>query len=168
MPFGWPTFQSEKFEHVTSIAVRTVAVLLSCVVVEHVAAANAANASPIRGENRWRWTGAPGDMRPLAIRLVRGTFRIVRRSGPVTVDMKVVATDGDPRLVRFDVMPGDTIVIFDVYPSRASDSWLECLPPSSDRGDFGSSDAQIKAVIHAPPSVPVSVEVMEQGAGPAS
>ena len=145
-----------------------VTIFIAALALPNTAAGDAASTVPACAEaavceRRWQWTGAAGDMRPLAIRLVRGTFRIVRRNGPVTVDMKVVAMAGDPGLVRFDVTTGKTIVIFDVYPSRAFASWRECLPASSERGDFESSHTQIEAVIHAPASLPVTVDVMEQG-----
>lgn len=109
----------------------------------------------------WKWTGPVGDSRPVTIRIVRGSYRIVRSEGPVTVAMKVHSAGGGPAPVKFDVENGDQLIISDVYPASGFRSWKECLPPPGARGDFWTSNAVIDAVIHAPQSVEVRVEVMD-------
>ena len=109
----------------------------------------------------WNWTGSIGDSRPVTIRIVRGSYRIIRDEGPVTVAIKVHSAGGGPVPVKFGVENGDQLIISDVYPASGFRSWKECLPPEDARGDFWTSDAIIDAVIHAPQSVEVKVEVMD-------
>ena len=112
-------------------------------------------------QGAWNWTGSTGDSRPVTVRIVRGSYRIVRGQGPVTVAMKVHSAGGGPAPLKFDVEDGDRLIISDVYPASGFRSWKECLPPQDARGDFWASDAVIDAVIHAPQSVEVRVEVMD-------
>jgi hypothetical protein len=147
---------------VTAIFVQIATIVLSGVIVGEAAAATPDCSGARPCESRWQWTGTPGDGRPISVEIVRGVVRIVRDEGPVTVEMKVVASSSDPRSVRFGIEQSDTITIFDTYPPRIFSSWRECLPPSGQRGDFESSDAVVEAVIHAPASVAVSVELMEK------
>jgi len=106
----------------------------------------------------WTWTGPNADHRPVKVRIVRGSYRIVRRDGPVFVAMRVRGGSGP---VGFTVDDKDRVTISDAYPSNPLPSWNECLPPVDGRGDFWASDAVIDAVIEAPPSVPVEVDVMD-------
>ena len=109
----------------------------------------------------WIWTGSKADRRPVTVRIVRGSYRIVRSDGPVLVSMRVRGHSLDPPTVRFAVEERDRVTISDVYPSSGLPSFKECLPPNDARGDFWASDAVIDAVIRAPALVPVEVEVMD-------
>jgi hypothetical protein len=109
----------------------------------------------------WRWVAAPGDRRPLHVRIVRGSYRIVRREGPASVTMHVRSPEGTSDPVRFEVQYGERVTISDIYPARIR-GMRECLPPQGERGDFWSSNAVIDAVIRAPESLEVEVDVMDQ------
>lgn len=123
--------------------------------------AAAAPAADGQGRQQWTWTSAEAGSRPLTVRIVRGSYRIVRRAGPVRVSMSVKSPLGNAAAVSFRVETGARVTISDVYPAGAVRTWKECLPPEDSRGDFWSSDAVIDALITAPPSVPVAVEVMD-------
>jgi len=121
--------------------------------------AGAAKAS-VGEQRQWIWRSGHA-LRPLTVRIVRGSYRIVRRPGPAVVSMSVFSPGGDPEAVHFSVDAGKSVTITDVYPRAALRSWKECLPPHDARGDFWASDALIEAVIEAPLSLPVTVEVMD-------
>ena len=122
-------------------------------------AAGAAKAT-VGDQRQWIWRSGQA-LRPLTVRIVRGSYRIVRRPGPAVVSMSVFSPGGDPEAVHFSVDARKSVTITDVYPKAGLRNWKECLPPNDARGDFWASDAFIEAVIEAPPSLPVTVEVMD-------
>ena len=110
----------------------------------------------------WTWESPDREQRRLVIRLVRGSVEIRRREGPVRVEITRSADLSDPFEAAITVSErSDQILISDRYPMRSGVNYRECLPPLDARGDFWSSDVRLIAVVWAPQSLPVGVEVME-------
>ena len=110
----------------------------------------------------WIWESPDRDHRRLVIRLVRGSVEIRRREGPVRVEVSRSADRSDPLEAAVNVSEQyDQILISDRYPMRSAVNYRECLPPLDARGDFWSSDVRLIAVVWAPQSLPVGVEIME-------
>ena len=118
------------------------------------------NATPA---STWTWESPDRDRRRLVIRLVRGSVEIRRREGPVRVEVTRSADRSDRFEAAINVSEQyDLILISDRYPMRSAVNYRECLPPLDARGDFWSSDVRLFAVVWAPPSLPVGVELMNE------
>jgi hypothetical protein len=118
-------------------------------------AAPAAPAAPF-----WTWSSPAGRTKRLDIDLIRGRIRIVRREGPVAVE--IFRELGDGRAAEVEIKleaQGEEAAIMDAYPPRIGGD--ECLPPVDERGDYWTNQARFEAVVRAPRSVHVSARVKD-------
>lgn len=116
----------------------------------------------------WVWEGnvAPGG--DVEINLVRGSVRVLRRPGPVRIE---ITARGQPdlsgvRLVVVDTKGG--ISVTDLYPPHPAllPSGIECEPPIGARGDFLHNDLVLDATLHLPPGVDLSGHIMGRRESP--
>jgi hypothetical protein len=112
----------------------------------------------------WSWESPSRNHRQVVIRFVRGSIEVRRRDGPVRVEVIRSAHRSDPFEAAIVVsQEADGITISDRYPARSGADYRECLPPVDARGDFWSSDVRLTAVVRAPQSLPVRVELTDDG-----
>ena len=120
------------------------------------------SAAPVLNDKVWRWIAADSERRPLVIRLVHGSVRIVRRPGPLEIEFSARSKTQDPRAVTFVVTgEGRRIVVGDRYPQANPFNFRECLPQSDARGDIWHSDILVDGLIYAPADIPVVTEIMD-------
>jgi len=110
----------------------------------------------------WRWKSANPLYKSLHLRFVRGEVRIIRRPGPLQVEIIRRALSGYPTDAELlTTEDGSSIIISDRYPSRAA--WLrrESLPPMDERGDFWHSIVWLDVTVLVPGSTYVQAELMD-------
>ncbi|HZU51149.1 MAG TPA: hypothetical protein VE968_04660 [Sphingomicrobium sp.] len=114
------------------------------------------------GTSARTWVLVDQRAQPLLLRLVRGSARIVRRGGPLKIELRRHSKLDDPGRVSFIVKKdARSITITDRYPYVGGSGDRECLPPDDDRGHFWGSDIVVDAVIYAPPGLRVTAEIMD-------
>lgn len=118
--------------------------------------------APRTSVSQLRWTGTNQNHRPLVLRLVRGSARIVWRPGPIEIQFRTRSSAQDPRAVTFVVSDEDQrIAVSDHYPAGDPLEFRECLPPEDARGDFWHSDVVVDALIYAPAGLAVETQIMD-------
>jgi hypothetical protein len=117
-------------------------------------------AGAVRAKPQWWSWRSGGIVRTLDIGLIRGRIRIVRRPGPVEIEIARGPGEGRAALVSIELAERDgAVTVRDLYPPRIAAD--ECLPPVDGRGDFWTSIVRFDAVRRAPRGVRVSARVMD-------
>ena len=110
---------------------------------------------------RWIWSLDSGELRSVSIDFVRGTAAIVRRAGPVRVEVQKRSVLGHQDRVSIDVEDHlGHIRITDRYPAPLGRQWAECRP-ATPRGNFWDSDVRLHVVVHAPEGVDIAVRFLD-------
>lgn len=120
----------------------------------------AANAAPSR---TWSWTAPQRDRRPVLVKLVRGSLKVVRRPGPLKIVVRTVSASGNPGAVRYEISdrPG-AITLLDRYPAESPFGASECRSTLDERGNFEDSDILSDAIVFAREGQSVRAEIMDQ------
>lgn len=110
---------------------------------------------------RWIWSLDSAQVYSVNVDFVRGTAVIVRRAGPVRVEVEKRSALGKQHQVSIDVDDQlGRIRISDRYPAPLGWQWSECHPVTA-RGNFWDSDVRLHVAIYAPADADISVRFMD-------
>lgn len=110
---------------------------------------------------RWIWSLDSAQVHSVNVDFVRGTAVIVRRPGPVRVEVEKRSALGKQHRVSIDVDDHlGRIRISDRYPAPLGRQWSECHPVTA-RGNFWDSDVRLHVTIRAPDGVDIAVRFMD-------
>lgn len=121
-------------------------------------------AAPVaaKPEARWSWSRESAQVYSVDVEFVRGTAAIVRRAGPVHVEVTKRSAQGQQHRVAIDIEDQlGRIRIRDRYPAPLGWQWSECHPVTA-RGNFWDSDVRLHAIIYAPAGVDIGVRFLDR------
>lgn len=125
------------------------------------AAVTVAAPGAAESEARWLWSRDSDQVHSVDVEFVRGSAVIVRRAGPVHVEVTKRSVQGQQHQVAIDIDDQlGRIRIRDRYAARVGWQWSDCHPVTP-RGNFWDSDVRLHITIHAPEGVDLAVRFLD-------